>query len=171
MAANAAASVATVKQSVPVRDKARHPDSAIRRAIALLPSGLSVPVEVVDTGLFRRHVRARVERSCTFVLVGLQRIYVNDACPVYLNAERGMLDTIKLAALLRHEEAHLHGADEAEARRVEVATFRTLLRKASAEYQTPGMVYAATLDRLAHARRQTRSASPPDAERNDRRGK
>jgi hypothetical protein len=59
---------------------------------------------------------------------------------------------MKLAALLRHEQAHLEGSDELRARLIEARTFRELLRSAPAEYQTPGVVYATALERYAAQR-------------------
>jgi hypothetical protein len=156
LATHAAGVTALYAGSPSEGSETRHPDSAVRRAMALLPSGVSAPVEVINIGRFPRLLRVRLERSCTFILVGVERIYINESCPVYLNAEWSVLDTLKLAALLRHEQAHLHGADEANARSTEVATFRALLQSAPAEYQTPGMVYAATLERLAHTLRARR---------------
>jgi hypothetical protein len=52
--------------------------------------------------------------------------------------ERSRFEALTLAALLRHERAHLEGADESRARLIEARVLRELLRSAPAEYQTPG---------------------------------
>jgi hypothetical protein len=137
-------------------DGIRPQDARVTRATALLPSRVSVPIDVVDIAWLPRRFRARLERSCTFVLVGVARIYVNDRCAIYRRDQSSALDVIKLAALFRHEETHLYGGGEAEARAVEAATFRDLLRKAPANLQTAGMLYAAELDRLVHSLPATR---------------
>jgi len=124
-----------------------HPDPAVRRALTLLSAPVGVPVEVIETSRLSAPLRRAVGRACTFIRVGDPRIYVSASCPAYLQAEESRFEAMKLAALLRHEEAHLDGADESRARLVEARVFRELLGSAPAEYQTPGVVYAAAIER------------------------
>ena len=127
----------------------RHPDPAIRHALSRLSTPVPVPVEVVDVGRLPQSLRNAVRHSCAFVRSGNRRIYITSSCPAYRRAESSVLDSIKLAALLRHELAHLEGADEARARLIEARTFRALLADGPPESQTPGMFYAVALERLA----------------------
>lgn len=83
---------------------------------------------------------------CAFVTNGRPPIYVSTRCAPYKRAENDLLEAMKLAAILRHEEAHLEGADERTARKVEAATMRDLVRRASREHMRKGMLYAAALE-------------------------
>ena len=59
---------------------------------------------------------------------------------------------MKLAAILRHEVAHLGGADERHARLIEARVFRELVvRHASESELTEGMRYAADIEKSAAA--------------------
>ena len=59
---------------------------------------------------------------------------------------------MKLAAILRHEVAHLEGADERHARLIEARVFRELVvRHASESELTEGMRYAADIEKSAAA--------------------
>lgn len=129
----------------------RHADPSIRRALSLLSNPVATPVEVVEVHRLPQALRQAVGRAWTFVRVGVSRIYVSSMCPAYVGAMASRLEAIKLAALLRHELAHLEGADEPAARLIELRTFRDLVRRAPAECQTPGVIYANTLERLAAA--------------------
>ena len=129
-----------------------HPDPAVRRALTLLSAPVAVPIEVIDTSRLSALLRRAIGRACTFIRVGDPRIYVSASCPTYLGADESRFEAMKLAALLRHEQAHLEGADESRARLIEARVFRELLRGAPAEYQTPGVVYAAAIERYATQR-------------------
>jgi hypothetical protein len=129
-----------------------HPDPAVRRALTLLSTPVAAPIEVIETSRLSASLRRAIGRACTFVRVGDPRIYVSASCPAYLGADESRLEAMKLAALLRHEQAHLEGADESEARLIEARVFRELLRSAPAEYQTPGITYAAAIERYAAQR-------------------
>ena len=129
-----------------------HPDPAIRRALMLLSAPIAVPIEVIDTSRLSVSLRRAIGRACTFIRVGDPRIYVSPSCPAYLGADESRLEAMKLAALLRHEEAHLKGSDESRARLIEAQVFRELLRSAPAECQTPGVIYATAIERYAAQR-------------------
>lgn len=118
-------------------------------ALAMAQWSTAAPIEVVDVGRLPQPLRDAVGHSCAFVKSGARRIYISSSCPAYQRAESSVLDAMKLAALLRHELAHLEGADEARARRIAAQTFRALLARAPHECQTPGMVYAVALEQLA----------------------
>jgi hypothetical protein len=129
-----------------------HPDPVIRRALMLLPAPVAVPIEVIETSRLSASLKRAIGRACTFIRIGDPRIYVSASCPAYLGADESRFEAMKLAALLRHEQAHLEGADESRARLIEARIFRELLHSAPAEYQTPGVVYAAALERYAAQR-------------------
>jgi hypothetical protein len=93
--------------------------------------------------------RQLLRQVCAFVYPDVPHIFVVPTCPAYRGAETSLFEAIKLAGILRHELAHVAGADEREARRQESKAVRLMLRRAPAEHQTPGMLYAAELD--AHA--------------------
>ncbi len=78
--------------------------------------------------------------ACAYVRIGVPRIFVNSSCPTYLAAGESLFEAMKLAAILRHEMAHLDGEDEAQARAREAITFRELLRRAPAHLLTPGIL-------------------------------
>jgi hypothetical protein len=137
-------------------------DPAIRRALALLQISAPPPIHVVDVDELPQPLRKLVEQSCAFVLKGVARIEVNSSCEPYQAAEESLLDAVKLAAILRHEMAHLDGADEASAREVEARTFRELLRMAP-YLVIRGFAYAAELDRRAAS-----ASVPSDSDRGSR---
>jgi hypothetical protein len=137
-----------------------HDDPSIRRALSLLDWPASVPIDVVDVAQLAVPLRRAVGRACTFVRVGGRRVYVSSACSAYRQAETSLFDAMKLAALLRHELAHLDDADESEARIIEARTFRDLLRQAPAEYQRPGIEYATIIERHAAALLARRAQRP-----------
>jgi hypothetical protein len=149
--ANGRGALENDRSSGVVRSAVTHHDPSIRRALSLLDWPASVPIEVVDVAQLAEPLRRAVGRACTFVRVGLRRAYVSSACSAYVEAETSLFDAMKLAALLRHELAHLDDADEPEARIIEARTFRDLLRRGPAEYLRPGMEYANAVERHAAA--------------------
>lgn len=82
---------------------------------------------------------------------GTRRIYVNSSCPVYQASAESLLDAMKLAAILRHEMAHLDGEDEAGAYAREARTFRELVCRAPRHLLAPCLIYAVALERRAAA--------------------
>jgi hypothetical protein len=131
--------------------EARHVDPSIRRALSLLSTPVSVPIDVVDIARLPIRLRREVRLTCAFVQIGISRINVISSCPVYRLAENSLLDAMKLAALLQHELAHVGGAGELQGRLVELRTFRELIRHAPASDLTQCMVYAAAIERHAAA--------------------
>lgn len=129
----------------------RHADPAIGRALALLPEPIGVPIEVLAPKRLAHAERRLLRRVCAFVRPGVRRIHVLASCPAYRFAGHSLLEAIKLAAILRHERAHLDGADEAAARRVEAMTVRRLVARAPADDFLAGTLYAAELQRVADA--------------------
>jgi hypothetical protein len=127
----------------------RHEDEAIRRAVALLQPSIVPPIEVIDVGSLPQSYRRLVEGTCAFVRSGSPHIHINSSCPVYHGARADLFEAMKLAAILRHEIAHLDGEDEAGAYRAEARTFRELLGGAPGHDLTRGMAYAVELERRA----------------------
>lgn len=105
---------------------------AVERAIALLPQRPSVPIRVIDPDLAPdpeaiRRLDAFLVREKDGRL--RQAIYLNGCSEVIENAIRGRdLDIAILAMVIRHEQEHLRGAREREARRAEQEFFRQLIR-------------------------------------------
>ena len=128
-----------------------HADRSIRRALSLLQAPTPVPIEVIDVRALPRALSQVVNRTCAYVLKGMTRIYVNSSCPVYQAAEGSLFDAMKLAAILRHEMAHLEGDDEPRAYLREAGTFRKLVGRAPAQFLTRGIAYAFELERRAAA--------------------
>jgi hypothetical protein len=126
--------------------RAMHPDPAVRRALSLLPGPIDATIEVIDSRVLSRADRRLLQGVCAFVYPGVAHIFIADTCPAYRGAERSLFEAIKLAGILWHELAHVEGADEPDARRLESEAVRWMLRHAPAEHQTPGMIYAAALE-------------------------
>jgi hypothetical protein len=101
------------------------PDATIKAAVALLPeavrSTLPEIVLVAEPESGGPQWQAYVEQGST-------RIYVNTNGQGYLGAAGGNKDALKfLASVIAHEHAHArHGASEAEAYAVQIATLKTL---------------------------------------------
>jgi hypothetical protein len=158
---------ASAQPTAPARaiESPSHPDPAVRRALMLLSAPIAAPIEVIETSRLSVPLRRATGRACTFIRVGDPRIYVSASCPAYRDADESRLAAMKLAALLRHEQAHLEGADESGAREIEARVFRELLRSAPAEYQTPGVVYAAAIERYAAQRvARLKSSKTPESQ-------
>lgn len=134
-----------------VEDPQLHADRSIRRALSLLQAPTPVRIDVIDVRKLTLALGHVVEQTCAYVQKGVSRIYVNSSCPVYQAAGDSLFDAMKLAAILRHEMAHLDGADEARAYLLEAETFRKLLGRAPANLLTPGIAYAFELERRAAA--------------------
>jgi hypothetical protein len=130
---------------------ADHTDPAIRRALSLLPVPVdeTVTIEVIALRELSKPDRHLLRQVCAFVRPGVPHILIVPTCPAYRGAETSLFEAIKLAGILRHELAHVAGAGEREARRQESKAVRLMLRRAPAEHQTPGMLYAADLDARA----------------------
>ena len=138
------------QRATPLGGSSDHPDRSIRRALSLLRAPTPVPIDVIDARKLPRALRQAVEGTCAYVQTGVSRIRVNSSCPVYRAAGDSLFQAMKLAAILRHEMAHLDGADEARAYLLEAETFRELLRPAP-RLVSQGIAYAVELERRAAA--------------------
>jgi hypothetical protein len=117
----------------PAQASGKGPETrAVERAIALLPQRPSVPIRVIDPDLAAdpeavRQLDAFLIRESDGRL--RQAIHLNRESAVIQNAMRGRdLDIAILAMVIRHEQEHLRGAREREARRAEQGFFRQLIR-------------------------------------------
>ena len=128
-----------------------HADPAIRRAQSLLDPPIPVPIHVVDVRNLPPTLGEMVKGTCAYVHKGFARIYVTSSCPVYRAAQESLFDAMKLAAILRHEMAHLDAADETRAYQVEAAAFRVLVGRGPTHFVSRGLAYANELDRRAAA--------------------
>ena len=105
---------------------------ALERAIKLLPQRPDVPIRFIDPDLAAdpeaiRKVDAFLVREKDGRL--RQAIYLNRDCAVVQNAIQGRdIDIAILATVIRHEQEHLRGANEPDARRAERDFFRTLIQ-------------------------------------------
>ena len=130
----------------------RNAGNAIRRAAGLLPTRLDITIEVVDLRKLAESLRRQVGKTCAFVINQAPPVYVLSSCPAYQEALSSLFEAMKLAAILRHEVAHLEGADERHARLIEAQVFRELIvRHASESELTEGMRYAADIEKSAAA--------------------
>jgi hypothetical protein len=122
-------------------------DPLIQRALDWLPRQPTVPVEVVDIDRLAPHLTRQVRGACGFVIRGVPRIYIVSRCRAYQRAEHSPLDAIALAAVIGHEMAHLDGADERQARRIELELVQTLAAPLPGEYRVRVAAYVADLRR------------------------
>jgi hypothetical protein len=132
-------------------DSVEHVDPSIRRAQSLLDTRIPVPIDVVDVRTLPPALGRLVKGTCAYVHHGVPRIYVTSSCPVYQAARDSLFDAMKLAGILRHELAHLEGADEARAYVLEARTVRQLVGRGPSHFVTRGLAYAGDLDRRAAA--------------------
>ena len=139
------ATAAPARNQNPSPRRTHHADESIRQAVGLLGVLPPVPIEVVETRRLSRVLRNSIKRTCAYVHTGVARIYVVASCPVYQGAATSRFEAMKLAAILRHEIAHLEGDDEVHARVREAKAFRDLLDRAPAHLLAPGVVYAVAL--------------------------
>ena len=122
--------------------------AGIRRARALLPTRLDVPIHVVELRSLSESLQRKVRNTCAFVINGAPPIYVISSCPIYKGAVSSRFEAMKLAAILQHEVAHLEGADERQARVIESRVFRELLvRHAPASDLGRGLSYTAAVEK------------------------
>lgn len=128
-----------------------HTDPAIRRAQSLLDTVIPVPIDVVDVRNLPPLLAEMVKGTCAYIHNGVARIYVTSSCPVYRAAQESLFDAMKLAAILRHELAHLEAADETRAYKLEAAAFRGLVVRGPTHFISRGLAYANELDRRAAA--------------------
>jgi hypothetical protein len=104
---------------------------ALERALTLLPQQPNVPIRYVDPELAGdpaaiRRVDAFLVREPDGTLRRV--IYLNRRSTIVEKAIAGRaIDVAILAAVIRHEQEHLAGAGEPEARRVEREFFETLV--------------------------------------------
>jgi hypothetical protein len=119
--------VVSVAHAAPKGPEAR----ALERAIKLLPQPPPVPVRLIDPELAPdsdaiRRVDAFLIREPNGTI--RQAIFLNSRSSVVENALRGRdIDIAILAAVIRHEQEHLRGGSEREARRVEREFFQSLV--------------------------------------------
>jgi hypothetical protein len=110
----------------------RPEEKALERAIKLLPDRPQVPIRLIDPELAPdpaalRPLDAFVVREPSGKL--RQAVYLNSRSRIIENAVAGQnVDIAILAAVIRHELEHLRGGTELEARQVEMAFFRSLVR-------------------------------------------
>jgi hypothetical protein len=103
----------------------------LERALALLPQRPTVPIRLIDPDLAADPDAIR--RLDAFLIRERdgrirQAIYLNRRSPVVENAMRGRaIDIAILAAVIRHEQEHLRGADEQQARLAERDFFQGLM--------------------------------------------
>jgi hypothetical protein len=126
-------------------------DIRIRRALALLPTIPPVAIEVLDARTLPSVLQTDVHGACAFIMKGVSRINVLSSCPSFQEAANSPLSAMQLAAVLQHEMAHLNGANEWQARMVELRAFRELLQRAPRSELVPGMQYAARIEVAAAA--------------------
>jgi hypothetical protein len=141
-------------------------DIRIRRAVALLPLMPPVAIEVVDARTLPSVLQTDVHGACAFIMKGVARINVLSSCPSFQEAANSLLSAMQLAAILQHEVAHLNGANEWQARIVELRVFRELLQGAPRSELVPGMQYAARIEvAAAAAKKKLAHASNPATSR------
>ena len=128
-----------------------HADPAIRRAQSLLEPPIPIPIHVVDVRKLPPNLAEMVKGTCAYIHKGVARIYVTSSCPVYRAAQESLFDAMKLAAILRHEMAHLDAADETRAYKLEATAFRELVGRGPTHFVSRGLAYANELDRRAAA--------------------
>ena len=103
----------------------------LERALALLPQRATVPVRLIDPDLAAdpeaiRRLDAFLVRERDGRI--RQVIYLNRRSSVVENAMRGRsIDIAILAAVIRHEQEHLRGAGEQQARLAERDFFQGLM--------------------------------------------
>lgn len=122
----------------------------LERALSLLPQRSMVPVRLIDPDLAAdadaiRRLDAFLVRESD----GRTRpvIYLNRSSPLVENAMRGRaIDIAILAAVIRHEQEHLRGADEPQARRAERDFFQGLMLAGHVGVDE-GMAYLANLQK------------------------
>jgi hypothetical protein len=137
-------------------------DIRIRRAVALLPTIPPVAIDVVDARALPSVLQTDVHGACAFIMKGVSRINVLSSCPSFQEAANSLLSAMQLAAVLQHEMAHLNGANEWQARIVELRVFRELLQRAPRSELVPGMQYAARIEvALAAAKEKLAKAAAP----------
>jgi hypothetical protein len=117
----------------PVQASGNGPEMrAVERAIRLLPERPMVPIRVIDPDLAAdpeavRKVDAFLVREEDGSL--RQTIFLNGDSAVLRNAVQGrQIDIAILAIVIRHEQEHLRGAKEQDARRAEQDFLRRLIR-------------------------------------------
>ena len=87
----------------------------------------------------------------TFVTYGIDHGLVGAEITDFRAAQESLFDAMKLAAILRHEVAHLESADESRAYELEAAAFRALVGRGPTHFVSRGLAYANELDRRAAA--------------------
>jgi hypothetical protein len=141
----------------------RNSDIRIRRAVALLPMIPPVAIEVVEARTLPSVLQTDVHGACAFIMKGVSRINVLSSCPSFQEAANSLLSAIQLAAVLQHEIAHLNGANEWQARIVELRVFRELLQRAPRSELLAGMQYAARIEVAAAAAKKKLARAPDPA--------
>jgi hypothetical protein len=106
-------------------------EAALEAAIGILPERHrpQVPLIVVDPSTASRQLLRMSRRACAFVLEPARSvIFVRADCPALVEYLRSgdRVALMVVAALVAHENAHVDGAGELEARRVEMAVFSHL---------------------------------------------
>lgn len=124
---------------------------AIERALKLFPQPPAAPLRLIEPDRVEggQAVRA-LDAFVVHEQTGEVRrvIYLNRRSPIVANAVAGKdLDIAILAAVIRHEEAHLDGADEPLARELERKFFQSLVFSGRVPIQS-GFAYLRDLGEL-----------------------
>jgi hypothetical protein len=119
-------------------------DEVVRRAVSLLPARPSLVV-VLDVNEQPRALQQRLENVDAFVIPGEPTIYLKKQGSAFRRAlERSGIRDYMLAATIWHEMAHVGGADEPEARRIEERLWRQFITGRQVE-SAHGLAYLARL--------------------------
>lgn len=120
-------------------------ERAIRHAVALLPSPPRV-VAMIDATDAKPDVRATLLTLDAFIIRDGSVVYlVKQSAVVDLAAHGSRPGELMLAAIIWHEMAHVHGADERTARKAEEQIWTGFVRDQLVDALT-GLRYLKTLD-------------------------
>ena len=135
---------ATPAHATPGKSGCPECDEVIERAVSLLPTRPSLVI-VIDVDLQPRALKRRLENVDAFVIPGEPTIYLKKQGSAFRRAlERGGIRDYMLAATIWHEMAHVSGADEQEARRLEERLWRQFITARQVE-SAHGLAYLGRL--------------------------
>jgi hypothetical protein len=125
--------------------KSKAADRAVTRAVELLPKRPR-RVVIIDVSRLEPQHRDAAERLDAFITNGGSVVYITSHSQVLTGAVAGSgFHLHMLASIIWHEMAHLHGADEAEARRVETRLWKSFLQQGQVD-PVAGLRYLALLE-------------------------
>jgi hypothetical protein len=123
---------------------------AVRRAVALLPTR-PVQVLVINVNDAKPEDREYLSRLQAFIIKGSSVIYLTGHGEVLQAARQGSrFHDYLLAPVIRHEMAHVDGADESEARRREESLWTTFILEYGVDRDT-ALRYLSTLKKRPSA--------------------